>query len=281
MDPLATGVLPLCLGEATRLAEYLSGQEKSYFTEVLLGYTSSTYDTEGELLQQGASFHLETEEVEAALSSFRGRIWQRPPRYSALSQGGKRLYALARAGVEVEIAPREVEISKLTLLPCTEWPFTPKPPGEYLCLEIHCSKGTYIRSLVHDLGQALGCGAVMSGLVRLSSGGFRLSDALTPEAVEAFVAEGCFEDILHPLSPDLLGLDWLVLQEQEQEALRFGRPVAVDPDRIQGNKPADAKDPLELLLIGSAGLVAIGTLDIPGCLLLPRKVFSAAIPIGL
>ena len=168
LDPLATGVLLVCIGRATRVAEYLMDSHKIYRARVRLGIATDTYDAEGQVIPSVDSvdpIEISRAEVETALVRFRGTIEQVPPMYSALKHKGEPLHKLARRGVEVKREPRQVEIPCLAL---TEW----KPPE--CTLEMTCSPGTYVRALAHDLGQALGCGAHLTGLVRLASGGFRL-----------------------------------------------------------------------------------------------------------
>jgi len=173
LDPLATGVLLVCLGIATRLAEFLMDSPKLYRAHLRLGVTTDTYDAEGTVVAE-RPVEVGREDVERALDRFRGPILQVPPMFSALKKGGRPLYRLARRGEIVERAPRPVEIYRLDLV---EW----SPPD--LTLEVLCSPGTYIRSLAHDLGEALGCGAYLVGLVRLASGEFRLEDAVDLETL--------------------------------------------------------------------------------------------------
>ena len=167
LDPLATGVLVVALGRATRLLEYVAGQPKTYEALVRLGQVSNTYDGEGQIVEE-RSVTVGGADIDAALDRFRGTIEQVPPMYSAIRQGGKRLYELARKGVEVERQAREVTIYDLTLL---QW----EPPDA--SLRVVCSTGTYIRSLAHDLGQVLNCGAYLAGLRRTAVGSFTVADA--------------------------------------------------------------------------------------------------------
>ena len=184
LDPLATGVMLLCLGRSTRLVEYLVGHDKLYETTVRLGQTTTTYDAEGEIVAERPFTHLSLSQIQDALESFRGDIQQQPPLYSAIKQGGQPLYKLARQGkTDVERPFRPVIIRELTLL---GW----EPPR--LSLRIGCSSGTYIRSLGHDLGEALGCGGHLTGLRRLAVGDFGVEDAvpldqLMPENVASFL----------------------------------------------------------------------------------------------
>ena len=213
LDPLATGVLLLALGRATRLIEYLVGHDKVYETTVRLGQTTATYDAEGDVLEERPFTHLTLSQIEKALDSFRGDILQQPPIYSAIKQGGQPLYKLARQGkTEVERPYRPVTIHELTLL---NW----EPP--YLLLRIHCSSGTYIRSLGHDLGEALGCGGHLSELRRLSVGDFGLETAvplndLTPDNVT---------DYLLPPETAVRHLPRLDLPETAAADILQGKPI--------------------------------------------------------
>ena len=161
LDPLAEGVLVVATGKATRLIEYLVDADKLYGAGVHLGVETDTYDAEGRVLAERPVEHLTREAVAGALEPFRGEIEQRPPPFSAVSVGGERLYARARRGEMVQAPLRRVSVTRLDLL---DW----QPPVAHL--EVECSKGTYIRSLAHDLGRALGCGAHLSALVRLRAG---------------------------------------------------------------------------------------------------------------
>ncbi|MFQ5400999.1 MAG: tRNA pseudouridine(55) synthase TruB [Anaerolineae bacterium] len=169
LDPLATGVLLLCLGRATRLVEYLVGHTKTYEATVRLGQTTDTYDADGKVVAERPSAGITTAAINEAMSKFRGRIRQRPPIYSAIKQQGQPLHKLARRGEEVEAPVRDVTIYELTLL---AW----SPPE--LHLRMVCSSGTYVRSLAHDLGEALGCGGHVTALRRTAVGPFTVGDAL-------------------------------------------------------------------------------------------------------
>ena len=180
LDPLATGVLPLCFGEATKFSQYLLDADKGYETLAQLGVTTTTGDAEGEVLER-RPVALTAEQIEAALQEFRGPIQQIPPMYSALKKDGQPLYKLARAGEVVEREARSVTIARLELL---AW------HGEQLRLAVDCSKGTYIRTLVEDLGQQLGCGAHVAELRRTQAGPFDLSQTVTLETLERLHGEG-------------------------------------------------------------------------------------------
>ena len=219
LDPMATGVLLVCLGRATRVAEYLMESPKVSRASIRLGVVTDTYDAEGTVV---ATHPVEVtrDEVEAALDDFKGPILQVPPMYSALKRDGKPLYKLARQGITVERPPRAVEIYSLEM---TVW----QPPE--LALELSCSSGTYVRSLAHDLGQVLGCGAHLSGLVRTAVGEFKLENAigldeLTREDLPA---------LLHPLDVALYHYPAFHLDEEGAREVLFGRGIAA-PEKDEG-----------------------------------------------
>mgnify|MGYP000049969231 CR=1 FL=1 len=175
LDPLATGLLPLCFGEATKMSSFLLDSDKRYDVTVRLGADTATGDAEGPILQERSTAHLTAEAIEHAMAPFRDEIEQVPPMYSAIKINGQPLYKLARRGETLERTPRRVQIYELNL---RDW------VDPYLRFSVHCSKGTYIRTLAQDLGEALGCGAHVAALRRTSVGQFRLDDARTFEQLE-------------------------------------------------------------------------------------------------
>lgn len=175
LDPMATGVLPVFIGRATRAVEFASEGEKEYVAGLKLGLVTNTQDTSGETLEQ-RPVSVTPERLEEVLANFRGDIEQIPPMYSAIKMGGKKLYELARKGKEVERKPRPVTIHALTVEGQTA-------PDEYT-IRVRCSKGTYVRTLCHDIGQALGCGACMSSLRRTMAAGFTLEQAVSLDTVQ-------------------------------------------------------------------------------------------------
>lgn len=172
LDPAATGVLPIAVGSATRLLQFLP-ENKAYKARIRLGVRTTTDDLEGEVIASVPSPNLSLPEVEVLLPNFIGQLQQIPPAYSAISQGGKRLYELARKGIEVEVAPRSVQVHNIDLLGwyCGDFP--------EIELAITCGPGTYIRSIARDLGSSLGIGGTLAGLVRTASCGFSLSDSIS------------------------------------------------------------------------------------------------------
>jgi tRNA pseudouridine55 synthase len=209
LDPLATGVLPLCFGEATKFSQYLLDSDKAYETVAQLGETTTTADAEGEVLLT-REVTVGRADVEAALPAFRGLISQIPPMYSALKRDGQPLYKLARAGEVVEREARSVTIARLELL---------EHEQTRVRLAVDCSKGTYIRTLVEDLGEKLGCGAYVAELRRTQAGPFTLAQTVTLEELERVHAEGGNEAVDRFLMPSDSGLqDWPLLQFSEASA---------------------------------------------------------------
>lgn len=229
LDPAAVGVLPVAVGRATRLIEYLAEARKGYRALVVLGTETSTDDAEGEVLAQQAVPALDEQELEGILAGFRGQIAQVPPMYSALHQGGKRLYELARAGEIVERPPRPVTIYRLELLARGnealahfDWARRdPLPEQALLALDVECSKGTYIRALARDIGATLGCGAHLGALQRSFVGPFHLATASTLAELEQNP-----EQLSTQLQPMTLAVqDWPAVQLDADQArqLRNGQ----------------------------------------------------------
>jgi len=218
LDPLATGVLPLCFGEATKFSQYLLDSDKGYETVMQMGQTTNTGDAEGEVLQT-REVTVGRADIEAVLPRFRGPISQIPPMYSALKRDGQPLYKLARAGEVVEREARSVTINRLELLECE---------GTRARLSVGCSKGTYIRTLVEDIGEALGCGAYVAELRRTQAGPFALAQTVTLEALEPAHADGGNDALDRFLMPSDSGLqDWPMVSLSEHSAFYWlhGQPV--------------------------------------------------------
>lgn len=225
LDPMATGVLPVCLGQATRVIPFIMDAEKTYLAEIELGVSTDTYDADGEVTRRVDSSHVTRERVQQVLPSFVGSILQTPPMYSAVKHQGKRLYELARSGVEVEREPRRAEVSRLELV---DW----EPPC--CTVVVDCGKGTYIRALAHDLGQSLGCGAHIRGLVRLRSGLFTINDSLTVSEVEGAFERDYWQDLLYPLDAVLEHWVAAIVSEENERAISHGRPLALDAGEDRG-----------------------------------------------
>ncbi|CDZ96091.1 MULTISPECIES: tRNA pseudouridine(55) synthase TruB [Pseudomonadaceae] len=218
LDPLATGVLPLCFGEATKFSQYLLDADKAYETVAQLGVTTTTADAEGEVIER-KPVNISQAQLEAVLPQFRGDLQQVPPMYSALKRDGQPLYKLARAGEVVEREPRSVTIARLDLLSLE---------ADRARLAVSCSKGTYIRTLVEDIGRELGCGAHVAELRRTQAGPFDLSRTVTLEELEQAHADGGPEALDAFLLPVDSGLEhWPLLQLSEHSAFYWlhGQPV--------------------------------------------------------
>ena len=216
LDPLAAGVLPICVGPATRVVEYILEQPKVYRAEITLGVTTDTDDAEGRVLATRHLTDIDEPKVRAVLAEFTGRIRQRPPAYSAVKVAGRRAYELSRRGMPVEVEAREVTVYRLDLLEF-------EPPR--LVVEAEVGRGTYVRSLARDIGERLGCGAHLSGLVRLRVGPFRLEDAVTPDTLKGLVEAGRASDILYPPDEPLLEWPAVVVGLETARRLRSGQAL--------------------------------------------------------
>ncbi len=216
LDPLASGLMVLCLGRATRLAEFLSGLDKVYRFEVVFGVTTKTQDAEGEIVEVRPTEGVTAERLKEVLERFVGEIEQVPPMLSAVHYQGKRLYELARKGIEVERPPRKVQIYRLTMLKWWD------EPVKRALIEIHCSRGTYIRTLASDIGEALGCGAYQHFLVRTKVGPFTAEQALTLEEFAEAVLRGEWEQHILPSDQALPMLPALMLTRLEAQRILNG-----------------------------------------------------------
>ena len=223
LDPAATGVLPVCLGQGTRVIEFLVDTTKSYRAEIELGAATDTYDAMGKVTQQEDFTGISRAQLEVALASFRGQIEQVPPIYSALKHQGSPLYELARAGLEVELKSRPVTIHKLDLIDFQ----TPS-----VTIEVVCSKGTYIRSIAHDLGQILGCGAHLKNLIRLRCGIFDIKDAVSVSQLEDALRGGNWQQFLYPIDSVLSGLPTVVVSDDEGKNIKNGRCITLESGRM-------------------------------------------------
>jgi tRNA pseudouridine55 synthase len=218
LDPLATGVLPICLGQATRLVEYLVDTTKTYHAEIELGVSTDSYDMEGAVTQRGDASAVSLEQLEKALHAFRGVITQIPPMYSAVKHQGKPLYELARAGITVE---RKSRTAKIFSLEIKDW----KNP--LLTIAVTCGKGTYIRSLANDLGQALGCGATLKHLERSRCGIFDINESVTPEHFTEACQDGYWESLLYPMDSILSRWETVIVGEEKARAIRNGALISL------------------------------------------------------
>jgi tRNA pseudouridine55 synthase len=257
LDPMATGVLVVCLGWATRLVEYLVEGRKRYRATLRLGITTDTYDAEGTILAETGDINVTEAEVSAVLSQFLGTIQQVPPMFSAVKHEGKPLYKLARRGEWVPRPARDIHIERLDL---GDW----SPP--HLSLDVLCSKGTYVRSLAHDIGQKLGCGAHLAALIRLASEPFRLDEAVALESLIEALARGRAQEMLYPLEQALDPFEvWVVNAESAQDIL-YGRAVVGPP-------PGGSS--LLLALLGTGEPLAVLQFDTVRGMWQPAKVFNS------
>lgn len=263
LDPMATGVLPIFVGKATRCCDLLPDSDKQYRAQFQLGWTTDTLDRTGTVRERFA-VSCGRQEVEAVLERFRGDIQQLPPMYSAIQIGGKRLYDLARQGVEVERQPRPVTIRQLELTGAWEDTHT------YEILVI-CSKGTYIRTLCDDIGAALGCGAVMTSLRRTRAAGFGLEEALSLEEAQRLCDCGELASRLLPLERVFASLPALTLRGKQETMYRNG--VRLDARRLPWGP--DFPDPWEgeLRVLGEDGAF-LGLAQVREGQLVTRKFFG-------
>ena len=262
LDPFAAGVLPIFLGLGTRVVEYHMGDDKEYRATICFGWTSPTDDRDGELTR-GDGPAPSKEDLEQALTAFRGQIEQRPPAFSALKVGGRRAYQLARQGQPLELAPRSVKINRLDLI---EWDGT-DPERPTAVVEVECGAGTYIRSLARDIGERLGCGAYLGALTRTRSGPFRLEDSHAVETVRnaAAIGPAALAGLLLPIDSGLESIPPAPLTDDEVAATSRGQQVK-PAQRPHAEAGAHVR-----LIDARATLVGIGSWR--GGRIVPEKMF--------
>lgn len=274
LDPMASGVLVLCLGPATRISEYLLGGDKQYRAVVRLGQTTTTYDAEGQFLEQGPA-NVALEQIESALPGFRGTISQVPPAFSAVQVDGRRAYNMARHGETPNLAPRSVTIHRLDL---RSW----QSPD--LTLNVTCSAGTYIRSLAHDLGQVLGCGGHLVALTRTAAGGFTLEDAHAPAHIESAFKAGRGKELIRPTDQALKHWPAIHLDSAGANRIVHGNPVPMQnppeglrsaPERSGAGEPSGGFPCLGRAYDPDGGLIAIVEADLTTQQWKPKKVLAA------
>ena len=225
LDPAAGGVLPICVGQATRVAEYLSESGKAYQAEIVFGVATDTYDAEGAVIATASPANVTLASIEEALQHFLGPQMQVPPRYSAIKIQGQPAYKRARAGEEITLEPRPIVIYSLEVI---GW----VPPR--LALAIECSKGTYIRSLAHDLGMQLGCYAYLDALVRVRSGPFTLSESITLEQLAAAIETNTAQRCLHPVDKALEQYPAIMLDAETSERVKHGNTFNISTTHSPG-----------------------------------------------
>ena len=212
LDPDAEGVLPVCLGNATRLCELLTDKQKEYVATMKLGIITDTQDSSGTVLEV-RNVDVSEEELRNVIHGFCGLQKQIPPMYSAVKVNGKRLYELARAGIEIERQPREITIHTIDILSIEQ---------DEVRMKVTCSKGTYIRTLCHDIGQVIGCGAVMSHLCRTRSGNFEIKDALKLAQVETLMKENKIEEYCIPTEEFFSNLERISMKPEFNRFIENG-----------------------------------------------------------
>ena len=215
LDPDATGVLPVCLGKATKLCDMLTDKDKTYEAVLLFGKSTDTQDISGKTIKEYDTGKLDEKQVRETILSFVGEYDQIPPMYSALKVNGKKLYELAREGIEIERKARRVQIHKIQIKEVD----LPR-----VTMEVTCSKGTYIRTLCHDIGQKLSCGACMESLIRTRVSSFALQDSYTLKEIQTIKEEGRLEDILIPIDQMFLKYQEVKVKKDQESLLYNGNP---------------------------------------------------------
>ena len=258
LDPMATGVLPVALGGATRFIELIPDHDKAYRARFRLGVTTDTLDITGEVLGE-KEVSSSKEDVEKVLGSFRGEISQLPPMYSAIKKDGVRLYTLARQGIEVEREERRITVYRLELTDSDE------KNDEYE-IEVECSSGTYIRSLISDIGEALGCGAVMTSLRRTKANGIDENKCYTLSQLEKLKEEGRLEEAVKRV--DEL-LSYGKIRVSEAQTKRFSNGGSLDCNRFGGDKSAG----FHCVYSPVGDFLGIGEIDDDGQVMSARKVY--------
>ena len=258
LDPLASGVLPICVGQATRVAEYLSERGKAYQADVKFGTATDTYDAEGEITATASTVDLTLNLIEEKLEQFRGPQTQYPPPYSAIKIEGQPAYKRARAGESFELEPRHIVISSLEIL---DW----IPPR--LTLAIECSKGTYIRSLAHDLGTQIGCYAYLEALVRTRSGPFMLPESITLEQFADAVETNLIQHYVFPLDKALEQYPAITLDGETTQRVMHGDTFT---------NPRANNSGLARVYDNNGAFIAIAEWDEEQKAWRPKKVFASA-----
>ncbi|MBW2493704.1 MAG: tRNA pseudouridine(55) synthase TruB [Deltaproteobacteria bacterium] len=261
LDPLATGVLPLAIRAATKLVPYVTDNRKSYVGSIEFGVETDTLDAEGQVLSRHEGALPERAAIERALAGFLGEIEQVPPMYSAVKRAGVPLHKLARAGKQVERAPKKVRIDRVELISYRA------PIAE---LEVDCSPGTYVRTLADDLGRLLGCGAHLRNLRRRRSGPFALDAALPPDQLAEAAEAGKIERYLVPAA-DVLGLEVVQLGPEEARRVEHGGEVGAPARLVAGARVAALKPGGDLLAVMEV---------MPGRRLKPLRVLQSVAPAG-
>ena len=258
LDPRASGVLVVLVGSSVRLSEYVSACDKRYQAVIQLGSSTDTYDSEGEVTRSTDDVSVTEAEFEEALKSFTGEISQVPPPYSAVKVRGRKAYEMARKGETVELAPRMINIYSLEIL---EWALPE------VVVDVHCSSGTYVRSLAHDLGEALGCGAHLIGLRRTKSGEFSLREAIPLSKLQDAFEQNTWYQYLIPAAEALSDWHTVELNAEKVEMIRHGHRIPVEIE-------TDAEQARGISIQGE--LIALLEQDAESNEWKPKKVFTAS-----
>jgi tRNA pseudouridine55 synthase len=259
LDPAASGVLPICIGQGTRIAEYLSESGKAYQAQIVFGAATDTYDAEGTITCTASTTDLTLTKIEEIFPHFLGSQMQVPPRYSAIKLQGQPAYKRARAGEEITLEARPIVIYSLEVI---DW----IPP--YLTLAIECSKGTYIRSLAHDLGMQIGCYAYLNSLIRTRSGPFPLSESINLEQLADAAQADSVRGYLYPIDKALEQYPALLLDAESSERVKHGNAFRIPAGRIQG------VEQLARVYDANGYLLAIAEWDVEQEVWQPKKVFN-------
>jgi len=260
LDPLATGVLPIALGEATKTVAYVMDGEKRYRFKVRFGEATATDDSEGEVIATSDQ-RPETASIEAALPGFIGMIDQVPPCFAAVKVAGERAYDLARRGETVTLDARTVWVRDLTLVE--------RPDSDHAIFDLVSGKGVYVRSIARDLGKLLACHGHVVELRRLSVGPFEANDAVTPETLQRLIADDAFPQVLRPLKEALSALPSISLTVPQAERLSSGQSIRVAPNLVIGD---DRDDDRVIRAMAAGDVVALARLE--GAELSPLRVFN-------
>jgi tRNA pseudouridine55 synthase len=248
LDPMATGVLPLIIGRATRLAQFYIRGDKVYDAVIRFGHATDTYDRDGAPTTEHCDYTLDGHEIETLLAPFRGTFLQTPPPISAKKVGGRPAYELARKNIPVELAPVEVTVHRLDVI---------EGEGSRLRIEVHCSAGTYLRGIAHEMGQAAGCGAYIEGLRRTAASGFSIEQARTLDALQQLATEQKLVEVLIPAAELLPEFPSEVVDQITASQIRNGRDFRVSPFRVRkGSRYVKALDE-------DGSLIAVGEARLP------------------
>ena len=264
LDPLATGVLPIALGEATKTVAYVMDGEKRYRFTMRLGQATATDDSEGEVIAE-SDHRPSTSSINAALSGYVGMIEQVPPSFAAVKVAGERAYDLARRGEAVKLEPRTVWVRDLSLVD--------RPDDDHVTLDLVSGKGVYVRSIARDLGKQLDCFAHVSDLRRLRVGSFDAAEAVTPDTLERLIRDDAFLQALRPLKDALSALPSVALTPPQAERLRAGRSVRIAPGLVVGQVVGEeSDDDIVIQALAAGDVVALARYD--GAELSPLRVFN-------